>query len=59
MGDPQLRWIFRVSGAEAVLEFALARERLCEGAERKYWWHLATTASNQADREFSQREIVR
>jgi len=59
MGKPLLRWILRVSGAEAVLEFALARERFCEGAERKYWGHLATTASNQADREFSQRELLR
>ena len=59
MGKPLLRWILRVSGAEAVLEFALARERLCEGAERKYWGHLATTASNQADNEFRQRELLR
>ncbi len=59
MGKPLLRWILRVSGAEAVLEFALARERLCKGAERKYWGHLATTASNQADNEFRQRELLR
>ena len=59
MGDPQLFWILRVSGAEAVLEFALAREQFCEVEKQRYWRRLATTASSQADREFRQRELSR
>ena len=56
--DLQLRWILEVSGAEAVLEFSLAREQLTEGEEKRYWMKLSVTASNRADAEFSQRELV-